>query len=68
MKSFQFPLVRALFTEKARGAQTKVKVMPSGPTKSKEMKKSVSVALPLIFRVTDLWNWYSVESDKSIFA
>ncbi|XP_068247179.1 unconventional myosin-Va isoform X6 [Palaemon carinicauda] len=41
LKSSQYPLVRSLFTEKAKGAQTKVKVMPAGPAKSKDMKKSV---------------------------
>ncbi|XP_064089010.1 unconventional myosin-Va-like isoform X3 [Macrobrachium nipponense] len=41
LKSSQYPLVRALFTEKAKGAQTKVKVMPAGPAKSKDMRKSV---------------------------
>ncbi|XP_068226446.1 unconventional myosin-Vb-like [Palaemon carinicauda] len=41
LKSSQYPLGRSLLTEKAKGSQTKVKVMPAGPAKSKDMKKSV---------------------------
>ncbi|KAK7077772.1 Unconventional myosin-Va, partial [Halocaridina rubra] len=42
LKSSQIALVRSLFTEvKPKGAQTKVKVMPTGPAKTKDMKKSV---------------------------
>ncbi|XP_068219844.1 unconventional myosin-Vb-like [Palaemon carinicauda] len=46
LKSSQYPLGRSLLTEKAKGAQTKVKVMPAGPAKSKDMKKSVGSQFP----------------------
>ncbi|XP_050723307.1 unconventional myosin-Va-like isoform X3 [Eriocheir sinensis] len=43
LKSSQISLIHSLFTEKAKGAPTKVKVLPTAPSKasSKQMKKSV---------------------------